>query len=53
MKGSPTRLPGTPTGKTRATRQFTYATADTVLCEGDVIVVAGATSSAERFATLD
>jgi len=33
--------------------QFTYATADTVLCEGDVIVVAGATSSAEKFATLD
>jgi trk system potassium uptake protein TrkA len=33
--------------------QFTYATADTVLGEGDVIVVAGATSSAEKFATLD
>lgn len=33
--------------------QFTYATADTVLSEGDVIVVAGATSSAKKFATLD
>ncbi len=33
--------------------QFTYATADTILCDGDVIVVAGATSAAEKFATLD
>lgn len=33
--------------------QFTYATADTVLSEGDVIVVAGATSSAQNFAALD
>ncbi len=31
---------------------FTYATADTVLGEGDVLVVAGATRKAEAFATL-
>jgi trk system potassium uptake protein len=29
---------------------FTYATADTVLCEGDVVVVAGETPSVEAFA---
>ncbi|MBW3537171.1 MAG: TrkA family potassium uptake protein [Actinobacteria bacterium] len=29
---------------------FTYATADTVLCEGDVLVVAGPTRAAEAFA---
>lgn len=33
--------------------QFTYATADTVLGPGDVIVVAGATADAEAFATID
>lgn len=32
--------------------QFTYATSDTVLCPGDVIVVAGATADAEAFADL-
>lgn len=32
---------------------FTYATADTVLCEGDVLVVAGPTDKAEAFARLD
>lgn len=36
-----------------AAAEFTYATADTVLHEGDVIVVAGETSSAEAFAALD
>lgn len=33
--------------------EFTYATAETVLHDGDVIVVAGDTPSAERFATVD
>ena len=33
--------------------KFTYATADTVLCEDDVIVVAGETQAAERFAGLE
>jgi trk system potassium uptake protein len=33
--------------------RFTYATADTVLSEGDLIVVAGETQSAESFAALD
>lgn len=33
--------------------KFTYATADTVLCAGDVIVVAGETKSAEGFASVD
>jgi len=33
--------------------KFTYATSDTVLRQGDVIVVAGETSSAEGFAALD
>ena len=32
---------------------FTYATADTVLGEGDLIVVAGATADAEAFAALE
>lgn len=32
---------------------FTYATPDTVLCEGDIVVVAGETAAAERFAALD
>jgi trk system potassium uptake protein TrkA len=31
---------------------FTYATADTVLDEGDTVIVAGRTASAERFAQL-
>ena len=31
---------------------FTYATADTVLAEGDTIIVAGRTAAAERFAQL-
>ena len=31
---------------------FTYATVDTVLAEGDVLVVAGETSAAEAFARL-
>ena len=33
--------------------QFTYATPETVLHDGDVVVVAGETLSARRFATLD
>jgi trk system potassium uptake protein TrkA len=33
--------------------EFTYATAETVLGEGDIIVVAGATAEAEAFAALD
>jgi len=33
--------------------EFTYATADTVLGEGDIIVVAGNTQQAEAFARLD
>lgn len=33
--------------------QFTYATPDTVLSEGDQVLVAGETGSAERFAALD
>jgi trk system potassium uptake protein len=33
--------------------QFTYATPDTVLHEGDVVVVAGETSSARAFAALE
>lgn len=33
--------------------QYTYATADTVLSEGDVVLVAGETRSAEGFAALD
>jgi trk system potassium uptake protein len=33
--------------------EFTYATADTVLGPGDIIVVAGATAEAEGFAALD
>ena len=32
---------------------FTYATADTILCEGDVLVVAGPTPKAEAFARLN
>lgn len=32
---------------------FTHATADTVLCEGDVLVVAGPTRKAEAFAQLN
>jgi trk system potassium uptake protein TrkA len=31
---------------------FTYATADTVLTEGDTIIVSGRTAAAERFAQL-
>jgi trk system potassium uptake protein TrkA len=33
--------------------EFTYATAETVLGEGDIIVVAGNTQQAESFARLD
>jgi trk system potassium uptake protein TrkA len=36
----------------RAGAGFTYATADTVLEEGDTIIVAGRTAAAERFAQL-
>jgi trk system potassium uptake protein len=32
---------------------FTYATPDTVVGEGDVLVVAGETAKAEAFAELD
>lgn len=32
---------------------YTYATADTMLAEGDVVLVAGETAAAERFAALD
>jgi len=33
--------------------RFTYATADTTLAEGDILVVAGTSREAERFALLD